>query len=241
MRKPVTMDKPAGDVTVQDARDRRGDPGNWWTDSTCRRHPTQWWFAGGHRETMLAKGICATCDVRAPCLEFALARPELVGVWAATTPSDRAAMRRASARGPVVVGLVGDDESRADLDACVALDRFVRPERPLERAPEPGSVAVAESASWTRPEPAIASEPVPVPVTEADAEHERAAPRVGEPRAGHELLTPGEAARLLGVTPNTVTRWSRAGRMPAIQTMGGHRRFRRTEVERVLRAADGRL
>ncbi|HUI49631.1 MAG TPA: helix-turn-helix domain-containing protein [Acidimicrobiia bacterium] len=50
------------------------------------------------------------------------------------------------------------------------------------------------------------------------------------------MLTPAEAARRLGVTPNTVTRWSRAGRLAAIQTIGGHRRFRRAEIERVLRA-----
>ena len=53
-----------------------------------------------------------------------------------------------------------------------------------------------------------------------------------------ELLTPAEAARKLGVTPNTVTRWSRAGKISAIQTMGGHRRFRRSEVERVLGEAN---
>ncbi|HEV7523909.1 MAG TPA: helix-turn-helix domain-containing protein [Acidimicrobiia bacterium] len=53
-----------------------------------------------------------------------------------------------------------------------------------------------------------------------------------------DLLTPAEAARKLGVTPNTVTRWSRAGKISAIQTMGGHRRFRRSEIERVQREAN---
>src|SRR6185437_1774886 len=53
-----------------------------------------------------------------------------------------------------------------------------------------------------------------------------------------ELLTPAEAARKLGVTPNTVTRWSRAGKISAIQTMGGHRRFRRAEIDRVLSEAN---
>ena len=48
----------------------------------------------------------------------------------------------------------------------------------------------------------------------------------------------GEAARQLGVTPNTVTRWSRAGKISAIQTMGGHRRFRRSEIERVMLEAN---
>jgi excisionase family DNA binding protein len=56
--------------------------------------------------------------------------------------------------------------------------------------------------------------------------------------APDELLTPAEAARRLGVTPNTVTRWSRAGKISAIQTIGGHRRYRGSEIDRVLRRFD---
>ncbi|MDP9334966.1 MAG: helix-turn-helix domain-containing protein [Actinomycetota bacterium] len=52
------------------------------------------------------------------------------------------------------------------------------------------------------------------------------------------MLTPAEAARRLGVTANTVTRWSRAGKLAAVHTVGGHRRFRCSEVERVLLAAE---
>ena len=88
----------------------REDGGLWRSDSLCRRHPTQWWFAGGAHETVLAKGICAGCTVQEPCLEFALGRPELLGVWASTTPSERAAIRRA--RRPV------DTESPVDIDLC---------------------------------------------------------------------------------------------------------------------------
>jgi excisionase family DNA binding protein len=32
------------------------------------------------------------------------------------------------------------------------------------------------------------------------------------------------------VNPKTVTRWARAGRINAIRTLGGHRRFRAAEV-----------
>ncbi len=53
----------------------------------------------------------------------------------------------------------------------------------------------------------------------------------------HELLTPGEVAVLFRVDPKTVTRWARAGRLPAIRTIGGHRRFRASEVKRFLDAA----
>lgn len=35
----------------------------------------------------------------------------------------------------------------------------------------------------------------------------------------------------MGVSPNTVTRWAREGRLPSQVTLGGHHRFDRDEVE----------
>lgn len=46
------------------------------------------------------------------------------------------------------------------------------------------------------------------------------------------LLTPSEVAALFRVNPKTVTRWARAGKLTAIRTLGGHRRFRASEIER---------
>ena len=40
------------------------------------------------------------------------------------------------------------------------------------------------------------------------------------------LLTPSEVAEMFRVNPKTVTRWARAGKISAIRTLGGHRRFR---------------
>lgn len=48
------------------------------------------------------------------------------------------------------------------------------------------------------------------------------------------LLTPAEVAQMFRVNPKTVTRWARAGKLNAIRTLGGHRRFRSSEVEAVL-------
>lgn len=50
-------------------------------------------------------------------------------------------------------------------------------------------------------------------------------------RPAAELLTPGEVARMFRVDPKTVTRWARAGKLQAVRTLGGHRRFRRADVE----------
>src|SRR5438552_5116228 len=84
----------ADNVMIEVAETRVRDPESWRAESVCRKHPTRWWFGGDQRETVRAKRICAGCAVNAQCLEFALLRPELLGVWAATTPAERAAMRR---------------------------------------------------------------------------------------------------------------------------------------------------
>jgi excisionase family DNA binding protein len=49
-----------------------------------------------------------------------------------------------------------------------------------------------------------------------------------------ELLTPSEVAELFRVAPRTVTRWAAEGRLTAIRTLGGHRRYRRLDVEELL-------
>jgi excisionase family DNA binding protein len=51
-------------------------------------------------------------------------------------------------------------------------------------------------------------------------------------------LTPGQAARMLGVSPKTVNRWATDGRIPCAMTLGGHRRFR-TDVIRSVAVSMG--
>ena len=52
--------------------------------------------------------------------------------------------------------------------------------------------------------------------------------------APERLLTPSEVAQLFRVNPKTVTRWARAGKISAIRTLGGHRRFRASEIRHFL-------
>src|SRR5688572_1842019 len=49
-----------------------------------------------------------------------------------------------------------------------------------------------------------------------------------------EWLGLGEASRLLGVAPGTLRRWSDSGRVRAFTTPGGHRRFRRSALRRLI-------
>lgn len=53
-----------------------------------------------------------------------------------------------------------------------------------------------------------------------------------------QILTPAEVARLFAVDAKTVTRWAAAGKIRTFRTLGGHRRFYRSEVERALRQAN---
>lgn len=48
------------------------------------------------------------------------------------------------------------------------------------------------------------------------------------------LMTPGEVARVFRVDPKTVTRWAQQGRLSSLRTLGGHRRFRESEVRAAL-------
>ncbi len=49
------------------------------------------------------------------------------------------------------------------------------------------------------------------------------------------LLTPAEVAAMFRVDPKTVTRWAVAGKLTAVRTLGGHRRYRTGEVLDLLR------
>lgn len=49
-----------------------------------------------------------------------------------------------------------------------------------------------------------------------------------------KLLTPAEVAELFRVDPKTVTRWAKAGKLDSIRTLGGHRRYRESEIRRLL-------
>ena len=54
------------------------------------------------------------------------------------------------------------------------------------------------------------------------------------------LLTPAEVAKLFRVDPKTVTRWAKAGKITAIRTLGGHRRYRQSEVQALLKSVPNR-
>lgn len=54
------------------------------------------------------------------------------------------------------------------------------------------------------------------------------------PTDSEPLLTPAEVAAMFRVDPKTVTRWAKAGKLSSIRTLGGHRRYRESEVRDLL-------
>jgi excisionase family DNA binding protein len=55
-----------------------------------------------------------------------------------------------------------------------------------------------------------------------------------------KLLTPAEVASMFRVDPKTVTRWAKAGKLSSIRTLGGHRRYRESEIRELIDGSNSR-
>lgn len=51
------------------------------------------------------------------------------------------------------------------------------------------------------------------------------------------LLTPGEVAERFRVSPRTVGRWAKEGKLKPVRTLGGHRRYREADIRALLTPA----
>ena len=61
---------------------------------------------------------------------------------------------------------------------------------------------------------------------------------MGMPEPQHSVsngvyIRTAEAAKMLRVSPKTVSRWAKQGRLPHVVTLGGHRRFPQEAIERL--------
>ena len=72
-----------------------------WRDlSACRDTSPDLFFPVGTtgpaiEQIAQAKAVCATCEVQAPCLEFAMVTNQDSGVWGGTSEEERRKLRRA--------------------------------------------------------------------------------------------------------------------------------------------------
>ena len=81
----------------------------------------------------------------------------------------------------------------------------------------------------------MGSEVTPSPVDAVDVV---VAAELGDAELGDgelgELMTPAEVAQAFGVDPKTVARWARSGKLSHVRTLGGHRRYLRSEITALL-------
>lgn len=77
---------------------------DWWRSAACREADPELFFpvapqGPGAGEIARAKAVCAGCQVRRECLQYALATRQLHGVWGGTTEDERRLhMRRENER-----------------------------------------------------------------------------------------------------------------------------------------------
>ena len=51
-----------------------------------------------------------------------------------------------------------------------------------------------------------------------------------------KYLSSNQAAERLAVSPKTISRWAKQGRLPHLRTLGGHRRYDPERIEQLVRA-----
>lgn len=67
---------------------------DWWRSAACQEADPELFFpvasqGPGADEIARAKAVCAGCQVRRECLQYALATRQLYGVWGGTTEDER--------------------------------------------------------------------------------------------------------------------------------------------------------
>ena len=75
-------------------RAEREERRDWWKSAACQDADPELFFpvsavGPGREDIARAKAVCASCLVRRPCLEFALATHQVHGVWGGTTEEER--------------------------------------------------------------------------------------------------------------------------------------------------------
>jgi WhiB family redox-sensing transcriptional regulator len=69
---------------------------DWQENALCAQTDPEAFFPEKGGSTREAKRICSGCDVRAECLEYALAHDERFGIWGGLSERERRRLRRAA-------------------------------------------------------------------------------------------------------------------------------------------------
>ncbi|WP_350347299.1 WhiB family transcriptional regulator [Agromyces sp. G08B096] len=85
---PVRLGVPGVRGNVDD------DPLAWQSDALCAQTDPEAFFPEKGGSTRDAKKICTGCEVRAQCLEYALANDERFGIWGGLSERERRKLRK---------------------------------------------------------------------------------------------------------------------------------------------------
>ncbi|WP_374462010.1 WhiB family transcriptional regulator [Microtetraspora sp. AC03309] len=66
-----------------------GDDLDWQESALCAQTDPEMWFPEKGASNADAKRVCRSCEVRAECLEYALANEEPYGVWGGLSEMQR--------------------------------------------------------------------------------------------------------------------------------------------------------
>ena len=69
------------------------EDGGWRLDALCAETDPESFFPEKGGSTREAKRVCSGCEVRAECLEFALANDERFGIWGGLSERERRRLR----------------------------------------------------------------------------------------------------------------------------------------------------
>ena len=72
---------------------------SWQERSLCAQTDPEAFFPEKGGSTREAKKVCVGCEVRAECLEYALANDERFGIWGGLSERERRRLRRARTQG----------------------------------------------------------------------------------------------------------------------------------------------
>jgi WhiB family redox-sensing transcriptional regulator len=83
-------------IALLDEQDGELTELSWQERALCAQTDPEAFFPEKGGSTREAKRICAGCEVRAECLEYALAHDERFGIWGGLSERERRRLRRAA-------------------------------------------------------------------------------------------------------------------------------------------------
>jgi WhiB family redox-sensing transcriptional regulator len=91
---PYPATDPFGEAVA--VADEDGEEQDWQERALCAQTDPEAFFPEKGGSTREAKRICSGCEVRAECLEYALAHDERFGIWGGLSERERRRLRRAA-------------------------------------------------------------------------------------------------------------------------------------------------